>query len=90
MMKNILKSCLYKKLNGGEKDGANRDRVKQRSAGLQREHLFWIIVTAVCVRGFGGNDRGYRVVYDARDTCQRNTQLVMFNLRLPLCCGRLF
>ena len=63
MMKNILKSCLYKKLNGGEKDGANRDRVKQRSAGLQRKHLFWIIVQAVYMCGFSGNDRGYRVVW---------------------------
>ena len=68
----------------------NRDRVKQRSAGLQREHLLRLVVTTVYMCGFGGNDRGYRVVYDARDTCQRNPQLVMLGSRLPLCRGRLF
>ena len=56
--KYIEKLPISKKLSGGEKMA----RTEQRSAGLQRKHLLRLVVTAVCMRGVSGNDRGYCVV----------------------------
>lgn len=90
MMKNILKSCLYLKLNGGEKMARTEIELNKEVLDYKESIFFRLVVTTVYMCGFSGNYRSYRVVYDKRDTRQRNTQLVMFNSRLPLCCGRLF